>query len=89
MWGRALITPMNAAGIIPDGSHCSTRTGLDMCEVSTGPVIYSHSCMRSVCDLPRNITDDQARAAAATGGVIGITGSALIHLMQYAVVNLT
>jgi membrane dipeptidase len=45
-----------------------------MCEVSTGPVIYSHSCMRAVWDHPRNITDDQARACAATGGVIGITG---------------
>ena len=45
-----------------------------MCEVSAGPVICSHSCMRSVWDHPRNITDDQARAAAATGGVIGITG---------------
>jgi membrane dipeptidase len=74
VWGRTLITEMNAAGIIPDGSHCSPRTGLDMCEVSTGPVIYSHSCMSSVWDHPRNITDDQARAAAATGGVIGITG---------------
>lgn len=73
-WGRAMVAEMNAAGIVPDGSHCSTRTGLDMCETSSGPVIYSHSCMKSVWDHPRNITDDQARACAATGGVIGITG---------------
>ena len=65
---------MNDVGIVPDGSHCSARTGLDMCETSSGPVIYSHSCMRSVWDHPRNITDDQARACAATGGVVGITG---------------
>lgn len=65
---------MNRVGIVPDGSHCSTRTGLDMCDVSTTPVIYSHSCMRAVWDHPRNITDDQARACAATGGAIGITG---------------
>ena len=45
-----------------------------MCEISTGPVVYSHSCMRAIWDHPRNITDDQARACAATGGVIGITG---------------
>jgi membrane dipeptidase len=45
-----------------------------MCEISTKPVIYSHSCMRAVWDHPRNITDDQARACAATGGVVGITG---------------
>ncbi len=73
-WGRALVAEMNAVGIVPDGSHCSARTGLDMCEISSGPVIYSHSCMRAVWDHPRNITDVQARACAATGGVVGITG---------------
>lgn len=73
-WGRALVAQMNDVGMVPDGSHCSARTGLDMCEVSTRPVIYSHSCMRAVWDHPRNITDDQARACAATGGVVGITG---------------
>jgi membrane dipeptidase len=73
-WGRSLVSEMNQVGVVPDGSHCSARTGLDMCEISTGPVIYSHSCMRAVWDHPRNITDDQARACAATGGVVGITG---------------
>ncbi|WP_118915422.1 dipeptidase [Mycobacterium shigaense] len=73
-WGRSIIGEMNTVGIVPDGSHCSARTGLDMCEISTGPVIYSHSCMRAIWDHPRNISDDQARACAATGGVIGITG---------------
>jgi membrane dipeptidase len=73
-WGQSLVAEMNRVGIVPDGSHCSARTGLDMCETSTGPVIYSHSCMRAVWDHPRNITDDQARVCAATGGVIGITG---------------
>lgn len=73
-WGRAVVAELNAAGVVPDGSHCSARTGLDMCEVSTGPVIYSHSCMRALWDHPRNITDDQARACAETGGVVGITG---------------
>ncbi len=73
-WGRAVVAELNAVGVVPDGSHCSARTGLDMCEVSTGPVIYSHSCMRAVWDHPRNITDDQARACAETGGVVGITG---------------
>lgn len=73
-WGRSLVSEMNAAGIVPDGSHCSRRTGLDMCETSSGPVIYSHSCMRAVWDHPQNITDDQARACKDTGGVIGITG---------------
>ncbi len=73
-WGRDLVRAMNAAGMVVDGSHCSARTGLDMCAVSSRPVIYSHSCLRSVWEHPRNITDDQARACAATGGVVGITG---------------
>lgn len=73
-YGRALVREMNAVGMVADGSHCSTRTGLDLCETSEYPVIYSHSCMRALWDHERNITDDQARACAATGGVIGITG---------------
>ncbi|GGC52424.1 membrane dipeptidase [Hoyosella rhizosphaerae] len=73
-WGRAITAEMNSAGMVPDGSHCSVRTGLDLCEISSKPVVYSHSCMRSVWDHPRNITDDQAIACAGTGGVIGITG---------------
>jgi membrane dipeptidase len=74
LWGRALVAEMNAAGMVVDGSHCSPKTGLDLCDVSTAPVVYSHSCLRSLWEHPRNITDDQARACAATGGVIGITG---------------
>lgn len=73
-WGRSIVTEMNRVGIVPVGSHCSPRTGLAMCEISTGPVIYSHSCMRAVWDHPRNISDEQAHSCAATGGVIGITG---------------
>jgi membrane dipeptidase len=96
-YGRAMVREMNRVGMVPDGSHSSVRTGLDLCEVSTGPVIYSHSCMRSVWEHERNITDEQARACAATGGVIGITGvgiflgandisiDALIRHLDYAV----
>jgi microsomal dipeptidase-like Zn-dependent dipeptidase len=73
-YGHALVREMNAVGMVIDGSHCGTRTGLDLCTASERPVIYSHSCMRSVWDHPRNITDEQARECAATGGVIGIAG---------------
>ncbi|MDT0441626.1 dipeptidase [Streptomyces johnsoniae] len=73
-YGRELVREMNAVGMVVDGSHCGARTGLDMCEVSEQPVIYSHSCMRALWDHPRNITDEQARECAATGGVVGITG---------------
>lgn len=96
-YGRALVREMNAVGMLVDGSHCSRRTGLDLCDVSTRPVIYSHSCMRALWDHPRNITDGQARECAATGGVIGIAGvgiflgpntaslDALMRHVEYAV----
>jgi membrane dipeptidase len=73
-WGRDLVRRMNAVGMIPDGSHSSARTGLDLCRHSDRPIIYSHSNLRAVWDHPRNLTDDQARACADTGGVVGITG---------------
>lgn len=96
-YGRDLVREMNAVGMVADGSHCSTRTGLDLCEVSQLPVIYSHSCMRALWEHPRNITDEQARACAETGGVVGITGvgiflgpndasiEALVRHIDYAV----
>jgi membrane dipeptidase len=73
-YGRDLVRAMNEAGMVPDGSHCARRTGLDLCAVSTKPVVYSHSCLDSVWPHPRNVTDDQVRACAETGGVVAITG---------------
>lgn len=73
-WGSDLVAEMNRCGMVPDGSHVGARTTFDMCAVSSRPVVFSHSNMRAVWDHPRNITDDQARAAAETGGAVGITG---------------
>lgn len=96
-WGRDLVAEMNRRGMVPDGSHVGARTTFDMCAISTRPVVFSHSNMRAVWDHPRNITDDQARAAAETGGVIGITGvgiflgpntptlDAMVRHIEYAV----
>lgn len=73
-WGRDLVAQMNTLGVVPDGSHCGRRTALDISATTAAPMVYSHSCMAAVWEHPRNITDDQARACAETGGVIGITG---------------
>lgn len=73
-FGRAVVDEMNQAGMLVDVSHCGYRTSMDAIERSTAPVIFSHSSMRALWDHERNITDDQARACAATGGVIGING---------------
>ncbi|WP_232851297.1 dipeptidase [Nocardia acididurans] len=73
-YGRDLVRQLNAVGVFADGSHCSRRTGLDIAETTAVPMIYSHSNFDALWEHPRNITDDQARACAATGGVIGING---------------
>jgi len=73
-YGRDLIRELNAVGMFADGSHCSARTGLDVATTTTKPMIYSHSNFAGLWSHPRNITDDQARACAETGGVVGING---------------
>ncbi|GAB2543501.1 dipeptidase [Nocardia heshunensis] len=73
-YGRELIRKLNEVGVFADGSHCSRRTGLDISETTTVPMIYSHSNFAALWAHPRNITDDQAKACAATGGVVGING---------------
>ncbi|KQU36208.1 MULTISPECIES: dipeptidase [unclassified Rhodococcus (in: high G+C Gram-positive bacteria)] len=72
--GRDLIRAMNEAGMAADGSHCSRRTGLDIAATTSRPMIYSHSNFAALWEHPRNITDEQARACADTGGVVGING---------------
>jgi membrane dipeptidase len=73
-FGRGVVDEMNRVGMMVDVSHCGYRTSMDALECSASPVIFSHSSMRAVWDHERNIRDDQARACAATGGVIGING---------------
>jgi len=73
-FGRAVVDEMNLVGMLVDVSHCGHRTSMEAIERSAAPVIFSHSSMRALWDHERNIRDDQARACAATGGVIGING---------------
>lgn len=73
-FGRAVIGEMNRLGMIVDLSHCSHRTTMEAMELSTAPCIFSHSNARALWDHERNIWDDQAKACAATGGVVGVVG---------------
>ena len=73
-FGRAVIGEMNRLGMIVDLSHCSHRTTMEAMELSSAPCIFSHSNSRELWDHERNIRDDQVRACAATGGVVGIVG---------------
>ncbi|MEU4318705.1 membrane dipeptidase [Nocardia fluminea] len=73
-YGKDLVRKLNEVGMFADGSHCSRRTGLDIATHTSVPMIYSHSNFAALWEHPRNITDEQARACAATGGVIGVNG---------------
>ena len=73
-FGRDLVGRLNETRIIVDGSHTGERTTLEAIEASTRPFVFSHANVKAVHDCPRNISDAQIRAAAATGGLIGING---------------
>jgi membrane dipeptidase len=74
LFGRRLVREMNRLGMIVDGSHTGRRSSLDAIETSTQPVIFSHSGVLAQCRHIRNIDDDQIRACAQSGGVVGIVG---------------
>jgi membrane dipeptidase len=76
-FGRDVIAEMNRVGMVVDCSHMGFRTTMEMMEVSSDPVIFSHSNPRALCDHRRNVVDEQIAACAATGGVVGINGVGL------------
>jgi len=71
-FGKDVVREMNRLGMVVDVSHISDKTFYDALEVSSKPVILSHSSCRALSDVPRNVTDDMLRALAKNGGVIGI-----------------
>ncbi len=73
-YGMELIAEMNRVGMLVDCTHTGYRTSMEAMEASTAPCIFSHSCARALVDHERNIRDDQVKACARTGGVVGVTG---------------
>ena len=71
-FGEAVVKEMNRIGMIIDLSHTNDEGFWDVLEASDAPVICSHSNARAVCSHPRNLTDDQIKALAAQGGIIGL-----------------
>jgi microsomal dipeptidase-like Zn-dependent dipeptidase len=64
---------MNRLGMMVDLSHAAEKSFYDALELSSTPIVCSHSSARALCDHPRNLDDDQMRALAAKGGVCQIT----------------
>ena len=73
--GRRYVERMNEVGMLIDLSHTSERASLEAIDASGAPVIFSHSNAQALHPHYRNITDAQARACAATGGLVGLSGS--------------
>ncbi len=76
--GKNLIHEMNKIGMIIDGAHSSVNTMMGEVEISKKPVVISHACAYGINPLPRNITDEQIKAIAKSGGVIGVNGIGLL-----------
>ncbi len=71
-FGTKVINAMNELGMIIDISHVHESTFWDVLKTTKRPVIASHSNTRAICNTPRNLSDDQIRAIARNGGMIGI-----------------
>lgn len=67
--GREAIREMNRVGMMVDLSHAAESSFYQAIEASSTPIVCSHSSARALCDHPRNLTDNQLRALAASGGV--------------------
>ena len=72
-FGAKVIQEMNRVGIMVDLSHAAEKSFYDALDISTTPIVCSHSSSRALCDHPRNLTDDQLRALAKAGGVAQVT----------------
>ena len=70
--GREMIRRMEARGMVLDLSHTSGRSIDDALAMSRRPVVVSHTGVRGTCDNNRNLSNEQLRGVAATGGLIGI-----------------
>ena len=72
-FGAEVIAEMNRCGIMVDLSHGGEKSFYDALDISRLPIVCSHSNCKALCDVPRNLTDDQLRALASKGGVAHIT----------------
>lgn len=70
--GRQAVRRMEARGMVVDVSHLNDGGFRDVLRTAEGPVIASHSNCRALCDVRRNLTDDQLRSIRDTGGVVGL-----------------
>ena len=93
--GRAAVRKIQEKGMLLDVSHLNERSFWDAADAAVGPIVASHSNCRALCDVPRNLTDEQLRAVRDLGGVVGLNAfrlfvdpdprrQDLVHLLRHA-----
>lgn len=70
--GRQVVETMEAKGMIVDIAHCSNACVADILKLARRPVVSSHGGVQATCKVNRNLSDEQIRGVAATGGLVGI-----------------
>jgi microsomal dipeptidase-like Zn-dependent dipeptidase len=71
-FGRRIVRAMEAKGMIVDIAHCSHACVAEVLAMARRPVISSHGGVQATCKVNRNLTDEEVRGVARTGGVVGI-----------------
>jgi membrane dipeptidase len=71
-FGRDILRRMEAKGMIIDIAHLSHAGVAEVLALATRPVVSSHGGVQATCKVNRNLTDDEVRGVAKTGGIIGI-----------------
>ncbi len=71
-FGIRVVEEMGRLGMLCDLSHLNERGFWEVAEMGVAPLVASHSNLKSVCDNPRNLTDEQFKAICRSGGVMGI-----------------
>jgi membrane dipeptidase len=71
--GKAAVAELNRLGMLVDISHVSQQAALQAAMLSKTPVVATHSCVRALCDVPRNVDDLMIEAMRDCGGLINVT----------------
>ena len=78
-FGRQLVRELERVGMLMDLSHTGHRTAMEAMEMATSPCVFTHSNVAAIFPHPRNLADEEIRACAATGGLVGIPSSSMYH----------
>ena len=86
-FGKDVVRELNRLGVMVDISHVADKTFYDALQVTTAPVIASHSSCRVIANHPRNMSDDMLRALAKNGGVVMINYHAAFLSEEFRVAS--